>query len=69
MKNQFYYLPKGEYKGFVYSYDYDDVDCVFVVYFYYINTWKYFKSELLFRDFIDGLYKDNKILYPSYCCQ
>jgi hypothetical protein len=48
-------LPKSEYKGFEYRWDFDDVDKEIRIWFYYKDEWKYFKIELEFKNFIDGL--------------
>lgn len=48
------YLPKGEYKGFEYRWDYDDVDKQIRIWFYHNDEWKFFKSELDFKSFIDN---------------
>lgn len=48
-------LPKSEYRGFEYCWDYDDVDKEMIYWFYYNEEWKYFKTEIEFKSFIDGL--------------
>ena len=48
-------LPKSEYNGFEYSWDFDDVDKEIRVWFYYNYDWKYYKTELDFKNFIDSL--------------
>ena len=47
--------PLGRYKGFEYRWDFDDVDKEIRVWFYYNDDWKYFKTELDFKNFVDSL--------------
>ena len=55
LHKQLNYLSKYHYKGYEYYWDYDDVDNIEK--YWYINDyeWLCFKTELMFKEFIDKL--------------
>ena len=53
--------PKDKYKGYVYSWSYDEIDKENRCWFYFDEEWKYFKNELKLKNFIDKLFRNKRI--------